>query len=123
MTLISVSLMFGVVLKASAQTGAQTVEEVKKELRETIALYVIAVAEEKGVDSNLALRVATCESNLNHLAIGDKGKSFGLWQIHEPSWPGTKEIALDPIKSTDWAMEHLSKGRWGMWSCWKEIYL
>ena len=107
--------MFGLVLKA------QTVEEIKEELRDTIALYIVAVAEERGVNPIHALNVANCESGLNHLAVGDKGLSLGLWQIHQPAHPNTREIALDPIASTQWAMDQLVSGRWEMWSCYKIV--
>jgi hypothetical protein len=31
-------------------------------------------------------KVAMVESNYNYDAIGDKGKAFGAWQMHEASW-------------------------------------
>jgi len=115
--LISFIFILGIVFKAHASE----VEQVKAELRDTIALYIVAVAEENGIDGERALKVAFCESSLDYLAVGDKGKSLGLWQIYQPSWPNTKEIALDRIKSTEWAMKYLAQGRWQMWSCYKII--
>ena len=83
---------------------------------------IISKAGEWGIDSNLALKIVRCESGFDSKAIGDKGKSFGLWQIHLPAHPHiTKEQALNPIWSTEWAMEKLKDGKAKIWSCLKTL--
>jgi hypothetical protein len=65
-----------------------------------------------------ALKVAKCESGLNPNAVGDGGKSFGLWQWHLPSHPTmTKEQALDPIYSTQRAAQYFAAGKAHLWTC------
>lgn len=122
LTLLSIIFFLGT-LVASADTGNQeAIREVRQELQEKIALYIIAVAAERGVDGSLAWKVANCESGFKHDAVGDQGKSWGVWQIHLPAHPTvTIEFATDPIKSTEWAMDNLEEGRWGMWSCYRLI--
>ena|SRR3990167_2184938 len=109
----SVLFLFVLVFKVSAQT----VEEVKKELRETIALYIIAVAEEKGVDAEKALSVARCESGLNFWEINHTPKEYsvGIFQINTKVHDVTIAEAKNPVFNVDWAMTHLEKGSWWMW--------
>ena len=111
--------MLGVVIKAHASTEAQ----LKEELRDTIALYIIAIAEERGVDANLALRVAHCESGLNTFAVNHTSKelSVGIFQINTKVHDVTVSEAEDPVFNVNWAMNHLAEGRWKMWSCYKIV--
>lgn len=87
--------------------------------KEEIKALIISEAEEAGYQAPLfAIRVAQCESSLNPTAKGDGGNSYGLWQIHLPSHPDiTKEQALDPQWSTDWAMKQMAAGRASIWTC------
>lgn len=39
-----------------------------------------------GVDSSIVNKVLDCESNYNHSAKGDGGKSKGIAQIQKPTW-------------------------------------
>jgi hypothetical protein len=64
-----------------------------------------------------AIAIATCESGLNPKAVGDKGKSWGMWQIHQPSHPTVGQKAFDADWSTRWAIEQLKAGRDSMWTC------
>lgn len=115
-TLLVSMFCFGAII-ASASTEA----EIKMELKETIDKYIRAMAVEYGVDAELAVDIAHCESGLNHLAVGDKGKSFGLWQIHLPAHPSvTTTMALDPIWATEWAMPRLKDTPY-IWTCAKLV--
>ena len=65
-------------------------------------------------------KIVACESNFNPQAIGDHGKSFGIFQIHLPSHPQvSKAQARDPYWSLAWAIDKYSKGEIGIWSCYK----
>ena len=66
-------------LKGQKQSAPKTVQE-----------KIVAYANQVGLDPNLALAVAKQESGFNPNAIGDGGKSFGLFQIHSPSHPDYK---------------------------------
>ena len=105
--------LFALVFKVSAQT----VEEVKEELRDTIALYIIAVAEEKEIDAEKALSVARCESGLNFWRINytPKEYSVGIFQINTKVHNVSVAEAQNPVFNVDWAMTHLEKGSWKMW--------
>lgn len=122
LTLISIMFCLGILVASADGGNAEEITRIESELKTKIAELIIAVAEEKGVDANLALKVAHCESGLNYKAVGDQGKSYGVWQIYLPAHPNVpKEFAVNPITSTDWAISHLADGKWGMWSCFKLI--
>jgi len=100
-------------------------------------------AEKYGIDKNSFLAVTKCENReaipdkqSNHRytyaqiakhpdwgKVGDREKSFGLWQIHLPSHPNiTYEQAIDPEWSTDWAARQFKEGRAYWWTCYLTIY-
>lgn len=87
--------------------------------KETIEEMIMRIAKEEGYKAPLfAISVAKCESKLDPQAIGDSGKSRGLWQIHKPSHPTiTDEQAFDPEWSTHWAMGKFAKGQARLWTC------
>lgn len=63
-----------------------------------------------------------CESSGNPNAIGDNGQSYGLAQIHLPSWPDiSKEQALDPEFAINFLAEKLSKNQGYLWTCWRML--
>jgi soluble lytic murein transglycosylase-like protein len=76
-----------------------------------------------GVSEALMRRIIACESTFNPNAIGDGGYSFGLVQIHLPSWRGTitKEQALDPVFAVDFLAQKLSTGQGRLWTCYRKI--
>jgi len=103
--------------------------EPQKWTPEAVELLIRHKAQEYGVDAEKAVSVAKCESHLNYdiqsyhiRPDGTREDSWGVWQIHLPAHPTvTREMATDPIWATEWAMEHLSKGHWSMWSCSKIV--
>jgi hypothetical protein len=96
----------------------------------TVAAYITLKAREKGVDPELALSIAQCESGLvpqqsKHIQKdGTQEQSFGIWQFNLPSWKGmTKEEAMDIVLSTDKAMDLLKEGKAHLWTCYKKPVL
>lgn len=87
--------------------------------KEAMKKYIISVFTKAGYkDPQFAVRVAMCESGLNESAIGDGGKSYGLWQWHLPSHPSiTKEQALDPVWATERAAKYFVAGSENLWTC------
>ena len=76
------------------------------------------MASREGVDINRVMAIARCESRLRAGAIGDHGRSYGVFQIHLPSHPTiSKEQALNPFFNIGWSIDNMAKGRWSMWSC------
>lgn len=72
-------------------TANQAVSTVSPSMgRQDVQSMIVNIAQQEGVDPSLALAVAQQESGFNPSAIGDGGKSFGLFQIHQPSHPDYK---------------------------------
>lgn len=94
---------------------------------------VRCVAKMKGFRESTAVRVVRCESGFNPNARGDWSRrkrrylAWGLWQYHPHEHPEladnvwgftAMECALDPICSSDHAMDAIARGmgpRW--WTC------
>lgn len=66
-----------------------------------------------------AVSVIQCESGWNPYAIGDGGKSLGLWQIHRGYHPDiSPEECFDVYASTRWAInKYLQDGSFEAWTC------
>lgn len=72
-----------------------------------------AIAVKAGIDPNLFVSVAEVESSLNPNAVGDKGTSFGLFQLHRggqaPSQYSDKQL-LDPALNARLALPGIQQG-------------
>lgn len=67
-------------------------------------------------------KIINCESSRNPNAVGDRGNSFGLVQIHLPSHPSiTKEQALDEEYAIDFLAKNLSEGKGYLWTCYRML--
>lgn len=54
--------------------------------------------------------------------MGDFSTSFGIAQIHLPVHPEiTKEEALNPFFSIDWAAREFAAGRANEWTCFRQL--
>ena len=63
------------------------------------------------------------ESGWNRYAVGDKGTSFGIVQIHLPAHPHvTKEQAFDPTFALTFITDEFIRGNEWKWTCWKAVY-
>lgn len=65
-----------------------------------------------GVPVDVIEGVARTESHLNPAAIGDNGRSWGLFQIYEPTarqygFRGNMRELLDPAKNTELAVRYM----------------
>ena len=90
---------------------------------ENVVDLITRKAIEYGVDVQMALAVAKCESGYDIRIKGDDGESWGLWQIHSPAHPRvTLEQATDPLWATEWAMPRL-KATPSIWTCYRNLYL
>ena len=89
----------------------------------TAPAIIEAYAIHYGIPAQPLIDTLACESRFNPDSIGDKGTSFGLAQIHLPAHPEiTRQEALDPLWSIDWAAKQFSEGHASMWSCFNKIY-
>lgn len=66
-------------LRVSANTNARDIQSM-----------IVRVAKEEGVDPAIMLAIAQQESGFNPNAVGDGGKSFGLFQIYSSAHPDYK---------------------------------
>lgn len=88
----------------------------------TAPLVLNALAYKYGIDAEEFIKTAYCESHYNANAVGDHGNSYGVWQINLPSHPNiSKEQALDPWWSTEWAAQQFAANKQRMWTCWRKL--
>lgn len=71
-----------------------------------IKQIIINEAMKQGVDPQLALAIAQHESGFNPNALGDSGKSQGLFQIHTTAHPDYKG-GFDPQKNAEYGIRFL----------------
>jgi len=99
----------------------------KKTPRRKINEQIIRkVAKEEQVDPDLAVRVATCESNLDDQAINTNEKGSqdrGLFQINDKYHPEVSDAdAFNPITATTFFCKAFKEGHLSWWnatkSCW-----
>jgi hypothetical protein len=82
--------------------------------------YLISEAKRNGIDTQKALFIVEKESNFHSDAVGDSGKSYGLWQFNIAANKNiTKKCALDIQCSTKLAMKWLKAGKENHWSVFK----
>lgn len=81
-------------------------------------------AEKWNVSKEVMHWVVDCESDYDPNAVGDGGDSFGLSQIHLPSWDGkiTEGEARDPDFALNFLGQKLSEGQGRLWTCYKKKY-
>lgn len=80
-------------------------------------------SERYNVSKNVVSTVVSCESKYNPNAVGDGGNSRGLVQIHAPSHPYiSNEEAFNPDFALKFLALNLSKGKGGMWSCYRSNF-
>ena len=66
--------------------------------------------------------VMRCESRMDPWAVGDKGKSRGLWQIHHGYNPTVSDSEAFGIRSsTRWAVQRILRGEGYKWSCFRRL--
>ena len=76
-----------------------------------------------GVSSTTIYKIIEGESNFNTLAVGDKGMSRGLVQIHKKYHPDiTDEMAFDPDFSINFLASNLAKGRCSWWTVCRNLF-
>lgn len=88
-----------------------------------IHTYASTTAQSFGLNPVLFAKVISCESNWNIDAIGDKGTSFGLAQLHNPEtdWGISTTTALDPYASINIMAQAWSENKQERWSCYREL--
>lgn len=71
-----------------------------------IQAIITKIADQYGVNPNLAIADASVESNLNPTAVGDNGTSFGLFQLHRGGELGnlTPQQAFNPVTNASVAL-------------------
>ena len=94
----------------------------QKAVQMTIPDLITQFAQEYDVSEELITKIVRCESSFRSDAIGDGGKSYGLVQIHQPSWPDiTKEQAFDPEFAIEFLAKKLSEDKGELWTCYRKL--
>lgn len=86
------------------------------------------VADENGIDSDILISMAECESSVRHNGVyGDNGKSYGIMQFQRPTFDLFKGISgidgleyeneKDQIVLTAWAVKN---GFGDHWTCYRK---
>ena len=84
----------------------------------TIEDKIRRIAKQENFPVDILYRLINCESQWDINAIGDYGKSYGLYQIHRGYHPEVSvEEARDVIKSTQWTIQRFKQGKWYWWTC------
>lgn len=77
--------------RSQAKSTVNKTPSVKANMgNQDIKSMIVRIANEVGVDPAIALAIAQQESGFNPNAVGDGGKSFGLFQIHSDFHPDYK---------------------------------
>jgi hypothetical protein len=81
-----------------------------------------------GVDRDVALKVASCESNFRYNVVGDGGKAYGVFQFHEPTFRefaesfGNERLEYrNMAHGVELAMWALANGKGAHWTCYRKI--
>jgi hypothetical protein len=106
-------------------TKKNSQSEISKSVTEEI---VRKVAREEGVDPDLAIRIAKCESNLNYKAENinkDGSRDKGLFQINDKFHPDVPDdVAYNPITATQFFCKAFKDGNIIWWNatrkCWEK---
>jgi len=106
------------------------IKKLKKQRRNPQAMEALIriIAKQEGVDPDLAVRVAKCESNLNPDAVRQNFNGSidrGLYQWNDYWHPEiTDEIAFDPEKATRAFCRAVKSGHLNWWyaseNCWRK---
>lgn len=90
--------------------------------KQVVKQLILDTAVAYGIDGERFLATAMCESGLRTDAVGDGGRSYGIFQIHLPAHPTvSKEQAFDPKFAVDWSAKNFKKNPY-MWSCYRILY-
>ena len=103
-------------------------EKVEVPYQDLNEMLIRKVAREEMVDPDLAVRVAKCESNLDHNAIHintDGSKDRGLFQINSKYHPEVSdEEAFNPILAAKFFCKAFKEGHLDWWNatkkCWEK---
>jgi hypothetical protein len=94
--------------------------------KEEIEKIIRAICKAEGVDENLAVKVAKCESGLNCLAINVNttgSKDRGIFQWNDKYHPDiTDEMAFNPITATKLFCKAVREGHIDWWNASKKCW-
>ena len=122
--IVFLSLGFGIPTPVMAQELAPVVYSTN-----TAELIITAHAIKYGILAQPLIDTLKCESDFDSNAEGDfstttmQYTSFGIAQIHLSAHQDiTKEQALDPLWSIDFAARQFKLGNTHIWSCFNKLY-
>lgn len=110
---------------AATSFASETVTAPTEEKPTTVEGLIRWHAARHGVDPDVMVAVATCESNLNPTAVGDLhlGVSRGIFQISRRWHPEVSDAeAHDPDFASRWAAEMFAAGHARQWTCYRNLF-
>jgi hypothetical protein len=94
--------------------------------KEEVEKIIRAICKAEGVDENLAVKVAKCESGLNCLAVNVNttgSKDRGIFQWNDKYHPDiTDEMAFDPVIATKLFCKAVKAGNISWWNASKKCW-
>ena len=101
-------------------------QKISEAKTETVEQIIRRISRDEGVDPELALRVAKCESGLNPGAVNkntDGSMDRGLYQINTRWHPEIQiDVAFDPEKSTRFFCKAFKSGHLNWWDATKKCW-
>lgn len=111
-------------MASSSLAGLPTPDIEKQYVKSQIEL----VATDQGVDPELALKVAKCESGYVSTAKGDKGQSYGTYQFKLKTFENFKTEAKRQELNRKDTEDNIWLGIWGLkngkeshWTCYRTL--
>jgi hypothetical protein len=88
----------------------------------SVSAIVVDRALAHQVDPDELIALATCESSLDPNAVGDRGTSYGLFQLHRGGllhdfYADGYTDPFDPWQASDFTAAAVAAGEGGAWSC------
>jgi soluble lytic murein transglycosylase-like protein len=121
--LVVVISLFFMFSESAAAPEPTILVEIQQDIPKTIEELLVDASIKYGINHKRFLATAKCESSLNPDAVGDRGNSFGLFQIHLPSHPDvTSKLATDPEWAIEWSAQKFKKNP-AIWTCYRKLYM
>ena len=107
---------YGLISDIQAKTTEINVKQAEKM---SVEQEIRLIAEQNDFQwTDYLLRLANCESKFKQYAIGDAGKSRGIFQIHSGYHPEVSSQCAFNVKcATEWTMWRINSGHQKEWTC------
>lgn len=77
----------------------------------TVASLIDNFATKYGVDKDMSLAIANCESQFRHSVYGDHGKAYSVYQFHRPTFDHFAKVMGEKLNYDD-PYDHIKLANW-----------